>query len=158
MNFYTGLVVNGFACLGLAYSGCSVISAVFFLTLSLMLHGAVSSGTLASMVDIAPNYAGITLGIVSTATVITGFISPLIVGYLTFENQSIKAWEHIYEICAATLIGCGVLYMWLNDTTVQPWNKAPVNVIDDPKELVPLHKNGSANDVVTSEKNEKSRN
>lgn len=110
------------------------------------------------MVDIAPNYAGITLGIVSTATVITGFISPLIVGYLTFENQSIKAWEHVYEICAGTMIICGLLYIWLNDTAVQPWNKAPVKVTDDPKELVPLHKNGSANDVVTSEKNEKSRN
>lgn len=33
----------------------------------------------------------------------------------------------------------GVIYIWLNDTSLQPWNN-PKTVDEDPKELMPLHK------------------
>lgn len=132
------MVLNGVCVFGLAYSGCNLIAAVFFFTMSLTLHGAVSSGTLASIVDIGPNFAGITLGIVGTVAILTGFISPIIVGYLTFENQSISAWQHIFEICAGMLITCGVIFIWFNDTTLQAWNKVP-KVAEFPKELLPLY-------------------
>lgn len=131
------MVINGFACLGLAYSGCNATAAVFFLTMSLMLHGAVSSGVLSSIVDIGPNYAGITMGLVSSITIVTGFISPIIVGYITYQNQTVTAWQHIFEICAGMLIICGVLYIWLNDTSIQEWNR-PAKSSDDSKELAPL--------------------
>lgn len=133
------MILNGFAVLGLAYSGCNVTSAVIFLTLSLALHGAVSTGTLSSIVDIGPNYAGITLGIVSTVSIMTGFVSPIIVGFITFENQSVAAWQHIFEICAAMLFSCGAVYMWLNDTALQKWNSPP-KTADFPRELEMLRK------------------
>lgn len=75
-------IVKGFLVLGLAYLGESAYVAVTFLTLATMVHGAVSSGPLASLVDIAPNYAGINLGISGMISVLPGFISPIIVGYL----------------------------------------------------------------------------
>ena len=43
--------------LGLAWSGCNALSAVVCLTLATACHGAVSTGPLASMVDISPNFA-----------------------------------------------------------------------------------------------------
>lgn len=140
---FPGMILNGFACLGLAYSECSVIMAVVFLTLSLMLHGAVSAGTLSSMVDIAPNFAGVTLGVVSTVTIIPGFISPIVVGYITFENQSVAAWKRIFEICAGMLLVTGTLYIWLNDTSLQSWNNPKKSNEDEPNivEIEPLHKN-----------------
>lgn len=131
------MILNGVACLGMAYSGCSVVSAVAFLALSLACHGATSAGTLSSMVDIAPNFAGITLGIVSSIAIMSGFVSPILVGYITFENQSVGAWQHIFEICAAMLLVCGALYMWLNDTSLQPWN-SPAKPTG-PKELAMLN-------------------
>lgn len=131
------MILNGLACLGLAYSGCNVIAAVLFFTLSLSLHGAVSTGPLASLVDIAPNYAGITLGFGCTFSIMTGFISPIIVGYITYENQSVTAWQHIFEICAAMLFVCGGFFIWLNDSSLQPWNSPP-KPVDEPKELKPL--------------------
>lgn len=103
-----------------------------------MLHGSVTTGALSSIVDIAPNYAGITLGIISTVSIMTGFISPYIVGWITFENQSIVAWQHIFEICAGMLLVCGVAYVLFNDTAIQPWNKVS-KPIDDARELAPLH-------------------
>lgn len=140
------MVVNGLCVLGLAYSGCNLMSAVLFFTLSLALHGAVSTGCLSSMVDIGPNYAGITLGVVSTVSILTGFISPIIVGYITFENQSVSAWQHINEICAVMLIVCGFVYIWLNDTRIQEWNNPPKPAAY-PHELLPLYASEIVNEL-----------
>lgn len=74
----TDLVLNGIFCLGLAYSGCNIIQAVIFLTISLSLHGAVSTGVLAGMIDNSPNYSGIILGITGTIAIISGFVSPTV--------------------------------------------------------------------------------
>lgn len=59
MNVYclTGTIGQGFCMLALAYSGCNYQSAIVFLTLATAIHGTVSSGPLASFVDISPNYA-----------------------------------------------------------------------------------------------------
>ena len=98
--------------------------AVIFLTVSLMLHGAVSSGPLASIVDISPNFAGVSLGINSSFSILTGFISPRIVGYLTMGRQSsIEPWQHVFEICAAMQLICGILYLLFSDSSLQEWNK-----------------------------------
>ena len=47
----------GLFILGLAWSGCDALMAVVCLTLATGCHGAVSTGPLASMVDMSPNYA-----------------------------------------------------------------------------------------------------
>lgn len=132
------MILNGLAVLGMAYSGCNATAAVVFFTLSLLFHGAVSSGALSSILDISPNYASLTLGIVSTVAIISGFISPAVVGYFTFENQNIDAWQHIYEITAAMLIFCGLIYVLFNDASLQSWNN-PQKAIEE-KELQPLNK------------------
>jgi MFS family permease len=129
--------LNGFFVLGLAYSGGNLLTAVVFFTLSVAIHGGVSTAYLASIVDIAPNFAGVVLGVVSTISVPTGYISTIVVGYFTFGNQTATAWRHIFEICAATLIGCGAIYIWLNDTAIQPWNNIE-NKSEASKELSPL--------------------
>lgn len=41
----------------LAYSGCSYTAAIIFLSATVAVNGAVSTGPLASLVDISPNYA-----------------------------------------------------------------------------------------------------
>lgn len=128
--------------IGLAYSGCEVMLAVALLTISLMLHGSVSSGALASVVDISPNFAGVSLGINSTFSTFSGFISPLIVGYLTTGRQhNVEPWKYVFLICAAMQISCGVIYMIFSDSTIQPWNKPSEEntfEIENDKELKPV--------------------
>lgn len=43
--------------IGLAFSGCSYIWAVIWLSAAVATNGSVSTGALASIVDISPNYA-----------------------------------------------------------------------------------------------------
>lgn len=79
-------IVNGIFVVALAYSGCNSTAAVAFLTLGTAFHGAVSTGPLANIVDLSPNYAGVVLGISGMIGVLPGFISPIIVGILTYQN------------------------------------------------------------------------
>lgn len=138
--------------IGLAYSGCEVMLAVVLLTISLMLHGSVSSGALASVVDISPNFAGVSLGINSTFSTFSGFISPIIVGYLTTGRQhNVEPWKYVFLICSAMQISCGIIYMFFSDSTIQPWNKPPVKFPNE-KELKPvLEKNNNNKNKVSGD-------
>jgi len=53
-----GNILQGLFILGLCYSGCNSVVAVIMLFSATVVNGAISSGALASVVDIAPNYAG----------------------------------------------------------------------------------------------------
>lgn len=138
---FSGLILNGFFVIGLAFSGCEVTLAVALLTISLTLHGSVSSGALASVVDISPNFAGVSLGINSTFSTFSGFISPIIVGYLTTgRQQNVEPWKYVFLICAAMQISCGVIYMIFSESTLQPWNRPKAKVMNSEsiKELKPV--------------------
>lgn len=57
LYIYLGTIGQGFCMIALAYSGCDHILAIIFLTSATAIHGAVSTGPLASFVDLSPNYA-----------------------------------------------------------------------------------------------------
>lgn len=134
--------MKGLFVIGLAYSGCNSIAAIVLLTLAVGVHGAVSTGPLAAVVDIAPNFAGVTLGISGMVGVASGFISPIVVGLLTLNNvskvepfeppnirmstsyfqQTAKQWEYVFLITAAMLIISGVLYCLFGSSKLQSWN------------------------------------
>ncbi|XP_054740258.1 sialin [Anastrepha obliqua] len=132
-------IVNGIMVLCLAMFGYNAVAAIAFLTLALMFHGAVSSGPLASIVDMSPNYAGIVLGISGMIGVLPGFVSSYIVGIMTLGNQTFEAWKNVFLLCAGMLIGCGVLYVLFSDSTLQEWNSPKRVLVVDPKELELLH-------------------
>lgn len=81
-------IMNGLFILGLAYSGCNAVEAITFVALATCVQGAVSTGPLASIIDISPNHSGVILGLANLITTCPGFISPYIVGKLTMGNVS----------------------------------------------------------------------
>uniref|UniRef100_A0A182WF31 Major facilitator superfamily (MFS) profile domain-containing protein n=1 Tax=Anopheles minimus TaxID=112268 RepID=A0A182WF31_9DIPT len=113
-------LVNGIFVFVLACSGCNSFMATIFLTLATTVHGAVSTGPLANLVDMSPRYAGILLGFSGMITVVPGFISPIIVGML--GNHTVEQWRIIFLISSGMLVICGLLYMAFADSTQQPWN------------------------------------
>ncbi|XP_048512637.1 sialin [Athalia rosae] len=115
-------VVQALLLVGLAYSGCHPIVAIVFLTAGTAVSGALSSGTLATSVDLSPNYASILLGIVNTITVTSGLISPMIVGVLTNNNQSVEQWRIVFLIIAAITLATGIPYLIFGTSDLQPWN------------------------------------
>lgn len=79
-------IVHGVFIVGIGCSGCDIILALVFLILAITVHGAVSAGSLASIIDMSPNFSGIILGISSVFSASTGFLSPIVVSYLTDDN------------------------------------------------------------------------
>lgn len=80
--------INSIFIFGLAFAGCDALLAVACVTMAATIHGAVSTGPLANVIDISPNYSGIILGLTGTIGVFPGFLSPLVVGKLTLNNVS----------------------------------------------------------------------
>ncbi|EDW85863.1 uncharacterized protein Dwil_GK23292 [Drosophila willistoni] len=124
-------LLKGLVVLALAYFGYNSTAAIVLVTVATMVHGAVSSGPLASVVDLAPNYAGIVLGVSGAIGGMPGFISPFIVGLLTQGNQTIEAWKHVFQLTAAMLIGSGILYVLFSDSTLQAWNSGCCTTLPD---------------------------
>ncbi|XP_034245909.1 sialin [Thrips palmi] len=124
-------VVQGLLILFLTFTGCNSVAAIICLTAATAAHGSVSTGPLASMVDISPNFASIILGISGMISVLPGFISPIIVGQLTFQNQTVEQWQKVFGITAAQVIVCGVAYTLFAQSELQPWNSPEAD--DDAK-------------------------
>jgi hypothetical protein len=53
----SGCIGQGAFMLGLAFSGCNSTAAIAFSTIATAVSGAVSTGPLASFIDISPNFA-----------------------------------------------------------------------------------------------------
>lgn len=77
----------------IAYIGCDRVTSTVLLTLSIVVCGAIFVGHLCNQNDLAPNYAGILMGITNTPGTISAFILPPIVGALVAEGVS----EHIFN-------------------------------------------------------------
>lgn len=74
--------------LALAYSGQVTHLPIVFFALAVVAQSAVSTGPIANLVDLSPNFSGITVGIVEMFTATTSFLSPLLVSHITLNNVS----------------------------------------------------------------------
>lgn len=67
----------------IAYIGCERTVSTVLLILSIVISGAIFVGHLTNQNDLAPNYAGILMGITNTPGTISAFVLPALVGALT---------------------------------------------------------------------------
>lgn len=74
--------------LGQILAGCNVVTAVVIITLSLGFNGASTITNIQNSQDLAPNFAGTLYGIVNCIGGTTGFITPILTGYITRDNVS----------------------------------------------------------------------
>ncbi|XP_044013373.1 sialin [Aphidius gifuensis] len=108
--------------IGLAFSGCHSVLAVFFMITGTITTGALSSGSLANFVDLSPNFGSVLLGICGLISNAAGALSPLIVGILTNGNQTVEQWRLVFLIAAANLIFGAVVYQTWGTAEEQTWN------------------------------------
>ncbi|XP_034942649.1 sialin-like isoform X2 [Chelonus insularis] len=108
--------------LGLAFSGCQPILAIFFMMAGTAINGAVSAGTLANIVDLSPNYASVLLGFCGLVTAVSGFISPFIVGILTNHRQTVEQWRLVFIIATINLTISAIVNTIWATSDIQSWN------------------------------------
>jgi hypothetical protein len=71
-------------------------------------------------------------------TVLPGFISPLVVSYLTYQNQTVQQWKKVFLITGSMLLISGTLFMLFADSEEQTWNKHELET-DKDEESQPLN-------------------
>nr|CAD7266016.1 unnamed protein product [Timema shepardi] len=108
--------------MGMAFSGCNSIIAIICMILATAFTGVDTSGQLASMVDLSPNFASFIMGISNTISVMTGFLTPLVVGFLTFQNQTSSAWQMVFLVSALMVLVPDIFHLIFGTSEVQEWN------------------------------------
>ncbi|KAG5895829.1 hypothetical protein JTB14_038260 [Gonioctena quinquepunctata] len=119
--------VQGLFMLALAYSGCNSNAAIVFLTLAVGANGAVSTGPLASIVDISPNYASVVMGITNGLVAVVGFCTPAVVGSFTFQNQTTQQWQKVFWIATGFLMASTTFYTIFSKSELKSWNSPDEN-------------------------------
>ncbi|XP_015123703.1 sialin isoform X2 [Diachasma alloeum] len=107
---------------GLSLSGCQSTLAVVFMLMGTTVTGGISAGTVANLVDLSPNFSSILLGICGLSVNGVGAISPLIVGVLTNDNQTIGQWRLVFLIAAANMMIGFIIFMIWGTANEQSWN------------------------------------
>lgn len=76
------------ALVGAAYSGCDRVKTVALLATAIGANGGKFGGFLVNIIDIAPNYAGILMGIINTISSVPGILAPWTAGWIINGNVS----------------------------------------------------------------------
>ena len=79
--------------------------AVTCMCIGVAASGLMHSGYNVNMLDIAPRYACVIMGLTNTVGTITGFLSPMMVGYITVNKVSLKQMHLRQHACPITC-GC----------------------------------------------------
>ncbi|KAL8615137.1 hypothetical protein ACOMHN_054506 [Nucella lapillus] len=120
-----GKVVAGALLIALGYVDCTQPAvAIALLVLAVSIAGFQYSGFLVNHVDIAPQYAGILFGISNSIAAITGFLSPVVVGIITDENQTRAEWQIVFYVAAAIYVFGAIFYAIFASGVLQPWAMA----------------------------------
>lgn len=71
------------------FVGCDITWSIVLITMSLGINGASTLTNLQNPQDLSPNYAPTIYGTINSIGSMTGFINPMIVGYMTAEHVRI---------------------------------------------------------------------
>ncbi|GAB1865209.1 Sialin [Camponotus japonicus] len=114
----------------ISYVGCDRVTSTVLLTLSIVVCGAIFVGHLCNQNDLAPNYAGILMGITNTPGTISAFILPPIVGALVAEGHTMARWRVAFWITIVAQVSAFVIFAIFGSAKIQPWNYPPADVED----------------------------
>lgn len=106
----------------LANWGCDRTTSVAIFTAALTVNGAVVAGYLGNGLDIAPNFSGTIFGLANTLSSLGGYLSAMMVGMITYHNQTYAAWSTIFWILAGTYFVGAVTFFFFGTGELQSWN------------------------------------
>ncbi|XP_022105784.1 sialin-like [Acanthaster planci] len=110
----TFLVITG-------YVGCNHYLAIVFLTLSVGCCGVAVSGFNVNHLDLAPDYAGLLMGITNMVATIPGFLGPLLVGVITENEETFERWCIIFWIAFGIYIFGTLTFITFGSGKKQAW-------------------------------------
>uniref|UniRef100_A0A1B6M806 Putative inorganic phosphate cotransporter n=1 Tax=Graphocephala atropunctata TaxID=36148 RepID=A0A1B6M806_9HEMI len=102
----------------------SVSGAVILLTTAIALNAGIFSGYLTNHLDLAPNFAGLLMGITNGFANITSILAPTVTGLIVSDETSREQWLVAFYISAGAFFVGNTVFILFGSTDVQTWNKA----------------------------------
>nr|XP_039260375.1 sialin-like isoform X2 [Styela clava] len=121
VNSFLNLIIPSIFIVLAGYSGCNVVAAVGFFSLSIAFLAFNATSHEANIIDVAPRYSGITCGIVNALGNIPGFLAPQMAGLILANGQTIEQWQHVFWMSAAVATSGFVFFAIFGSGKVQPW-------------------------------------
>ncbi|KAJ9591413.1 hypothetical protein L9F63_002019, partial [Diploptera punctata] len=106
--------------------------------MSMISVSAFVGGSLTNHLDLGSNFAGTTSGISTTISGVSSIISPLIVGALTNDNQTLTQWHIVFYIAIGIALFGYVFFMIFGTVEEQPWNKIGCENTESEKQEISL--------------------
>ncbi|XP_031776180.1 sialin-like [Apis florea] len=127
MAMFTSCVPPCIFLLIIAYIGCYRTIVVILLMLSVMFAGTSFVGFLCNHNDLAPNYAGILMGITNTPGTLPAFILPAIVGALTEDGHTMAQWRYAFWVPIIAQMIAFIIFSIFGSAEIQEWNYEGIN-------------------------------
>ncbi|XP_066592269.1 sialin-like [Prorops nasuta] len=102
--------------------GCERTASSALLVTSITVCGVIALGHLVNHNDLAPNYAGIMIGITNTPGTISAFLLPALVGVLTESGHTIANWKIAFYIVVAAQVAGFIIFTFFGSAQIQDWN------------------------------------
>ncbi|KAK9504528.1 hypothetical protein O3M35_010844 [Rhynocoris fuscipes] len=116
----TSLVLLGFV-------GESIVAVMLTLTLCVTFSSFIFTGFIMNHLDLAPNYAGVLIGIANGLENITMILAPLSVGFIVDNTKSIEQWRWVFIISAIVSYVGNIIFVIFGSTKLQHWNTPKEN-------------------------------
>ncbi|XP_057305939.1 sialin-like [Hydractinia symbiolongicarpus] len=118
--FTVGCTTASVFIVGVGYAKTKEV-AIALLCAGVGITGLNATGYAVNILDIAPRFAGVIIGFSNVFGSMPGFISPMIVGYITTKNTAAE-WQLVFWI-TAFVYAIGVIFFALTVSgKTQPWN------------------------------------
>ncbi|XP_050536616.1 sialin-like isoform X2 [Daktulosphaira vitifoliae] len=121
----------------LAYMGENANAAITLYIIVVAIGCCTNVGFNINHLDLAPNYAGILMGITNAVASIGGVLAPMVVGLIVHDQSSVEEWRIVFSLGAAVLFFSSIFYLLFGSAKVQPWND-PINQEADFRESLQL--------------------
>ncbi|XP_050437262.1 putative inorganic phosphate cotransporter isoform X2 [Adelges cooleyi] len=106
----------------LAYMGENANAAITLYIFVVAIGCCTNVGFNINHLDLAPNYAGILMGITNAVASLGGLLAPMLVGFIVHDQTSVDEWRIVFTLGAAVLFFSSIFYLLFGSAEVQPWN------------------------------------
>ncbi|KAL1140252.1 hypothetical protein AAG570_000184, partial [Ranatra chinensis] len=113
---------SGIMLLTVGFVGRDAIAAMSLVTITVSLSAFIFAGFNINHLDLAPNYAGVLMGITNGLENITTILAPLTVGWIITDNKSVEQWRIAFTVTACVAILGNLVFVLFGTAEEQRWN------------------------------------
>ncbi|XP_045026535.1 putative inorganic phosphate cotransporter isoform X1 [Daphnia magna] len=119
-----GFIAPAIAFVGASFTGCDQTATVTLIILATAFIGAVYSGFEVNHIDIAPEHAGVLMGITNCLASTCGFIAPYVISRIVTTQGSVDQWRIVFLLSAGVYVVTNFFYVIFATGEEQQWNRA----------------------------------